>query len=545
MSVEQLRKAIGSFAKLIENSEKIALPVFAAKLSKMSEAHPEDKTIGIMADVVSRMNDTNKLLITKAEIKDLYNKLYTRNTKFAQLFSEELGNESKEEGVYIPTGAQESEDYSVVQKAYDKIADPVLANALAGAFGNDTKPYTASVANSAKIICARELTSLNLKYKNIDIVDGREDFILCSALFETPRGNTAVYIPVEVTGQKALIPSVFIGNAGPEEFSLKNIVQYITKNAGNKLTVKSADVIKTIISIKDGDSKEISNIDLAVTKLNAQKEANGEYFTSNQVLFQKTALEDENLVVQTPEYKDADVDSFAKNFDSEQGTASFTFSPEKVNAGRDVIARKLLGFGVKNSQISVLSSDKTTVIYAVSVNGGTSSFRVPVKISKRVNEPELFIVNGSINSFTQQEILNAISNSEVDSKAVVVTSSHYGLKPSELVTAVKEAVSENNYVKAEDALNVLADCDDEKAYQSAFTAYSNGLNTANVVKEAECKCSRIVKNAYSKYDLCGHTNLPLHKVYQDKNGNCHPMYRKSMEETQEGAATFMNAKILL
>jgi hypothetical protein len=52
----------------------------------------------------------------------------------------------------------------------------------------------------------------------------------------------------------------------------------------------------------------------------------------------------------------------------------------------------------------------------------------------------------------------------------------------------------------------------------------------------------IVKSSSSEHPVCGHTGLPIHKVYQDDGGNCRPLYRRGMDETYEGAS-FMNAKI--
>jgi hypothetical protein len=53
----------------------------------------------------------------------------------------------------------------------------------------------------------------------------------------------------------------------------------------------------------------------------------------------------------------------------------------------------------------------------------------------------------------------------------------------------------------------------------------------------------LIKNSkVSEHSICGHTGLPIHKVFQDKNGNCQPLYRRGMDETYEGAS-FMNAKI--
>ena len=65
MSMDNLRKQINSLAKAIENSEKVALPIFAIKLAKASESYPEDTTIGMMHEVVARMAGTNKIFITK------------------------------------------------------------------------------------------------------------------------------------------------------------------------------------------------------------------------------------------------------------------------------------------------------------------------------------------------------------------------------------------------------------------------------------------------------------------------------------------------
>ena len=48
-------------------------------------------------------------------------------------------------------------------------------------------------------------------------------------------------------------------------------------------------------------------------------------------------------------------------------------------------------------------------------------------------------------------------------------------KKLDLINAVRESVAEKNYVKAEEALNVLANMNDEKAYAVAFKVYSSGL----------------------------------------------------------------------
>lgn len=538
MDINHIKKITDSLSKLIEDSEKIALPVFAAKLSQASEIHPEDKTIGAMADVVSRMANGKKFFITRAEIKDLYNRLFTRNTKFSQLFETELGNVEKPAGPKLyDRPADDGND--IISRDYDKVVDPLLANALNSAFGNKTKGYSDVAAKAAKAVCERSCGVVKVA-SSVEVINGNSDFIVCKAAFETPKGQTFVFVPIEIVANKTLTPSVFIGNDGPEDFSKSNLESYVVKNAGLKLTLNDSVVFDAIKSLKQGDVGSISNVDLAVIKLNAAKDTQVDYMGNNSVLFQKVASEEKNLVVETPRYKDEEIESFAKAFNSSTGVAKFNFGRDKINLGRTVISNKLTNFGLNKHQISVFDSDEKSVTYAVSLNGGTVAFRVPVKISNNnLCEPDIIISNGSIESFSKQGLETIITNKNTDYKAAAVASPLYDLKSSELVQTVRDAVEEENHTKAEDALNILSQSGDEKAYQSAFTIYSNGLSSK---KATECKCSRIVKNAHSSHSLCGHTGLPLHKVYQDKNGDCHPLYRRGMEDTREGAY-FMNSKI--
>src|ERR1019366_7772951 len=200
--------------------------------------------------------------------------------------------------------------------------------------------------------------------------------------------------------------------------------------------------------------------------------------------------------------------------------------------------------GFKNAQIKVFSNDKNTVVYAVSMNDGRVSFRVPVKVSgKIVFEPTIVITNGKVESFSKEGI-QSLANKEIsDFAAFSVASSLSDLKASELVGIVRSSVIAKDYVKAEEALQMITAKGDEKAYAVAYEVYTDGL-AGKIVVEAKSRCSNIVKNSSSKHELCGHTGLPLHKVYQDKNGNCVPEYRRAMNETYEGAY-FQNSKIFV
>src|SRR6185369_640468 len=91
MSLDKIQQLVGSLAKSVEDNERIATPILAAKLAKAVDAYPGDQTIGAMSRVIGKMAANNTLFIRKAELKALYTKLHSRNTKFAELFQNELG----------------------------------------------------------------------------------------------------------------------------------------------------------------------------------------------------------------------------------------------------------------------------------------------------------------------------------------------------------------------------------------------------------------------------------------------------------------------
>jgi hypothetical protein len=538
MDFNQIKNIASSLSKSIDDNEKVLISSFAEKLSQASEAYPEDQTIGVMANVVSRMTGSNKLFITRAEIKDLYKRLYSRNTKFAEIFSQELGQIEK---LAAPKtyNRDNIENLSLVKEAFEKVVDPTLANALDSIFGNPVRGNTESSAKIAQNACARACANIKLA-SNISVVNGDNSFITCQASFETPKGMTSVFIPIEIVAGKALLPSVFVGNAGPEDFSKSNLESYITVNAGKKLTVSDKLVLQAMKNIKENGIEKISNVDMALIKLNSEKDTKSDYFAGG-VFFQNVEAEDKNLVVNTPKYQDKEMESFAKSFDSAVGVANFSIGKDKVNAGRNAIINKLNSFGLKNHQVSVFNSDNKSITYAVSINNGRLAFRVPVSVENgKIIDPDIMIASGMIESFSKDGI-NSLNNKEAkDYRTAAVASPLYGLKASELVQLVRQAVAEENLDKAEDALNVLSESGDDKAYQTAFAEYTNGLGANKIATPTTCKM--VVKNASSKHELCGHTGLPLHKVYQDKNGDCHPNYRRGMDDTYEGAY-LQNSKI--
>ena len=472
-----------SINKMMDDSEKFMAPVLAARAVKLAEKYPHDITVVSVASVLSKYADKN-MLISRKEIQDLYKSFYTNNTKFASYFKDELGEYVK---LATPT------TYSRPEAELDTKLDTPLANALTSVFDKSetVKEFSNVCANKAVSEVSNKLTSLNVSASKLSVMSGNEKVIVVKADYDTPRGISTVYVPVEMVGSKTMEPSHFVGSGmeSPQELTHESVNDYLLNSFESKLASYDAAPVK----------------DLEMPK------------------------SDEFI-------------SFEKKFASPGGEAGFKFGEGVVRSGLNLVAAAVKDFGYKNPQIKVSGSENDKIFYAVSVN--RIGFTVPVKVAKnKAMYPNLIVANGSVKPFTKEVIASFVDMEESDYMAASVASPQYDLKPSELIDSVKTAMANSNLEMAEDALNVLKQSGNMLAYAEAFGAYVKGLSSDKEAK-AESSCSLVIKNAKtSKYPICGHTNLPLHKVYQDEFGYCQPLSRKGLTAKYEGT-TFMTNKIL-
>ena len=133
MSFENINKITSSLLDRIDDSEKLVLPMLAAKARTALNEHPDDPTIMSMAGVLARMSD-KKMFITRAEFKNLYRGFYSRNSQFAEVFSTELGKTAELAG---PVFSKRASEGSTVLNT-EEYVDSVLVNALQNAFDSST-----------------------------------------------------------------------------------------------------------------------------------------------------------------------------------------------------------------------------------------------------------------------------------------------------------------------------------------------------------------------------------------------------------------------
>ena len=536
MSQDKLQQLVGSLAKAINANERLAAPIVAAKLARCAAAYPQDKTIGMVSRVVHEMAAKN-VFIRKAELKSLYHQYHTVNTKFAELFQEELGETPAE-----PSVTTMQRDESVKTNAYE-VGDQVLANALESVFDSHIplKMYSQPMAEKAMRSVGSTLDAWSLKPSKLSVSDGNDKFIVVKADYETPKGVTSFFVPVEVKKNDVVEPAVFMGNTGPEDLNHTTIKAYLTQQAGTKTKIGATDIL-TALTHAASDKREVTAVELAITRLNAERQGKSDFAGSPDMWLGMKVEAAAKKDVELP--KSDEFFSFEKKFTSPQGLASWRFGADKVGTARDHITRELQSFGFARPQVVVTGNDDHTIFYGVSLDTGKVAFTVPVKVvADKLQKPTVMLCNGSLASFDKAGINSLVSQNKTDTKVAAVASNFATLKPSEVLNNLRQALAEENYAKAEDALNVLANCGDAKAYAIAFDAYKAGLAGH---KTAETKCSKMIqpkKGSVSEHPICSHTGLPVNKVYQDKNGYCRPLFRKGMDETYEGAS-FLNAKIL-
>jgi hypothetical protein len=533
MSLDKIQQLVGSLAKSVEDNERIATPILAAKLAKAVTVYPSDQTLGAMSRVIGKMASNNTLFIRRADLKQLYTKLFSRNTKFAELFQDELGQ------VPALQGAKTMERDEALQVNPYEVGDQVLANALQSVFDKHlpVKMYSQALADRARVSVGSTLDAWNLRPSKLDVSDGNDKFLVIRADYETPKGVASVYVPVEISKNQVVEATVFMGNTGPQELNHTSLKTYLTTHAGTKLAIDGTAILGVLTNAAS-ENREVSGAEIALTKLNASRQGKSEFF-ANQVVGQKVA-EASKKDVQLP--KSDEFQSFEKQFTSPRGQAEFQFGAAVVKVAREHIVRELTGYGHKSPQVAVHKTDDNTIFYSVALDAGRVGFTVPVKVADgKVVKPVLMLCNGTVSSFSQEGVNELYVNNHSDYKAAAVASPQYDLKPTDLLDNIRKALSEGNFSAAEDALNVLSNGDNKQAYAAGFQLYMGGLS---LKKEAsvEVKCSMMLKNATSEHPICGHTGLPVHRVYQDKDGNCRPLYRRGMDETYD-VAMFNNSKI--
>lgn len=541
--LNKLTDIVMKTAKTVFDNEKFPVGVLAVRARRLADCYPRDNTaVGMYQFLNKRAAKSRDLFITRNELQNVYNKLFTTKNKFAQEFKTELG--LVEDNKVTKMTRNPNEGYNI-DTDYGRVVNPVLAEQLSAVL--DKKPlnlYSGVAAKSAQKSCAYELNSHGALPKKINVVAGQSDILICKATYDTPKGQAHALIPVELKGDQALLPSMFLASAGFVSLNMDNLQIHLQATAGKQFKVNTQNLLQKISDVKNGKTSPVSSVEQMVMKVTASSETPATH-DANAILYQE--VDPVQIDVATPKLEEPkEFQGIGEYLSSSAGDAEFRFGKATVELGRKLIANELSQSGFSNSQVVVSDSGEDNIRYAIAIDN-RFGFKVNTKIEtrsngSRVHLPKVLIAGGNIYEFSRDGLDSMLASANTDPVALAKTSPMYDEKPSDLVDKIRLAMQSQNYLAAEEALHVLKQSNNEQAYKSGYSLYIGGLNGKTAIEKSNC--SMPVQTRASKYLTCSHTGLPLSKVYQDEYGHCRPLYRRGMENSSDGGGSFLTSKIL-
>lgn len=465
MNKNELFDLINKTAQTLHSNEKLVLPLLAVKARKAAQALPTDIAISGASQVLTKMASTQSF-ISRAEFDKILNTFHNTTTKLNEVFAEELDKKSKDKPKTFERSENENKS---IDKDYEKLANPVLSNALEGLFEGKSKIYSKEDAQKAEKACMAQLMSIGFEPNKVDVFAGKDNIIICQAVYETPKGKANVLVPVELVNGKALLPNMFLNKEGFVEITEENVDEHIAHVAGKSFKVDGKKLLEAVCEIVHGKKEPINEVELALIKLKGD---------SGQILDPSNSLYTEIIEPNQEDVKlpvSEDEETFASKLSKSEGIAKFIHGDRIVEAGRSVILRKLAEFGYRNCQIKVSDVEESKIFYSVGIGSGTG-FKIFVEASNNMAlPPKVIIADGKVYGFNKAAIDGLVKEGKGgDRRAYATASRSYGLKPSELVEIVKDSVKEGNLLKAEDAINVLSETD-PAAHKIALAHFMMGI----------------------------------------------------------------------
>lgn len=486
MSFNELTELVGKATKAVHANEKFAVGVLAVRAERAAQANPHDASLVTASNVLRKMASTDKLFISRVELNKIYDQLYSPNTKLGEVFAEELDRAAPSATRTFQRSEAENQPLST---DYTKVADPVLMNALNAAFSSNNpglKLYSNESAQKAERVCYAELLAAGLAPKKVDVFAGKGDIIVCQATYETPKGQAHALVPVEIKEGNALLPTMFLSQAGFVELEKEALEQHIKYTAGKRFTIDGQQLLEVLSTAKNGVQKIADPVEMAVMQLKARKETPAIHDANGVLLggIRYEQMTSENPNVTDPDLpKDAEVLSFADRLDSHAGAAAQIFGHRTVEVGRNMIARKLRSFGYDAPQVSVAGCDDNGIQYAANLDR-RAGLKVPVRIvNGMVTPPVMAIASGKIGEFSAGGIKELLKDNQVDARMMSLASPMHDLKTSDLMAQLRKALDEGNLPRAEDAITALAD-KDPVAHKIATRMLMDSLTGKDIEKTA-------------------------------------------------------------
>jgi hypothetical protein len=456
MDLHEITSLLTQTAKAISANEKVALPIVAAKARREAQAHPTDVPLVNASHVLTKMA-SDQTFISKDELRGIIERFSASHSKLSQVFSEELGKQPEHKP---HTFSRDSNEGMSVDRDYARFADPLLSNALAGAFAPEPteKLYSQQDAQRAKRAAHAQLVGIGVQPKDIKTFAGRKDIIICQAIHETPLGQANILIPVELKEGKAVLPTMFFSTAGFEDLKKGPYVAQMKIVAGKTFRVDGAKLLDVLEQVKKGSDSIADEVEMAAIKVASEQGTPAMH--SDSIMYAELEKTKKDVDTNILKVASTEESKFAETLGKPDGVARFVHGDRIVEAGRSMLVRKFADMGYKSVQVRVGDVEEDKIFYSVAVGTGTG-LSVPVEVvGQMVAPPKIVFADGMVTAFSKEAISEVIKAGSGGNKRALATASPcYGMKPTELLDVVKESVAEGNFIRAEDAINVLGEVD--------------------------------------------------------------------------------------
>jgi hypothetical protein len=526
----KLNKLLSSAAKTIEGQDKLWCSVLVRRAEELVDRYPHDPTcVGMYRFLEERAK--KQPLISKADFRSAYQSLYSRSNMFGDVFQNELGGLNLQSAKIAQHEANENKPFQT------GVNEDLLAT-VAGLFSQTPQLLSEGTVGAAEAVTLRGMNRFSYKPTSVTSLASDECGVVCTVAYDTPKGIVNVVVPVEVeVGVGVLSPTVFISEAGFTDLNEENLTRFLQVSAGKRYSIDPKLILRTIKVAKKGMVDPVSK---EFESIVARARMGTDTSNANDIVGLKVMDADPVDEVLFPE----ETKSFADRLGTVAGEAGYLFGDKLIAATQSGLIGKLKSWGFSHPKVSVANFNADGIIFAANIDN-LAGFTVSATVKDGLCKvAEVVISDGNVFDFNASG-LNEMMALNVDVGAVAAASGVQHLGPSGLLETVIAAVQDGNMPRAEEALMTLQAQGEEKAYLEGFKVYMAGMNQSPTVKTASAEpqhtCSMIRKTAGSKYQVCGHTGLPLHKVFQNQQGECLPLYRKSQEEP--GSAHILQHKI--
>jgi len=525
----QIAKIASEINAFMDNGDFVT-SALSKKASDLTNLYPHDPTVTGMARTLAGMQSRQEL-ISKNEFVKLYNRFYTPNNQFVSSFKKELGIKDASDLAAEAAKKIEKEKQSIKENAAApsrQKADTLLASALEKILEGGKKEfegYTKKQEANAVDCVSQCLSDMIPEMKcKLSVDAGNRKVVVVRGDFNTPKGRSSIYIPVEILdNDECICLGVFVGTDGVDDLSKRALISSIKKSVGKPARYTGRLILSAIMSKSGEQSKKVSNLELFfIEKKYAAASPNfystDTFLDTERKFFDGKPFFQEETFLPRPKF--AGEEKFSEKLGSRSVQAEMKFGKEKILEAQKEIYSQLTRMNQRPYSIKVQSHNPSSVSFTIALASNAAIEMIAEIKDNKVQVAPYFTHDEVKYAFTADSFAK-VAASEMAPASRAVHSPLYAQRAEEVLQIIAKSAQEGDMKTAEDGLNVIAQ--KHPKFQSvAYETFRNAL-LPNVAP----KCAKMVSRASSIYPICAHTGLPVKDTFVDADGLCRPLYRRT------------------